>query len=113
MGYLPPPTPEMGEYHVEIRRESFYLRRADGIIAYVTLSHDEKKIGEALAMARRLVKAEAEHDLPAICGVLEEEFTRAVKRVTSYDHMHASCELLTGDIPKIRAALDQVELERG
>lgn len=25
MGYLPEPAPEMGEYHIEIRRESFYL----------------------------------------------------------------------------------------
>jgi len=29
MGHCPDSTPEMGEYSVEIRRESFYLRGAD------------------------------------------------------------------------------------
>jgi hypothetical protein len=29
VGYCAEPTPEMGEYHVEVRRESFYLRGED------------------------------------------------------------------------------------
>lgn len=29
MGLIIEPTPEMGEYSVEVRRESFYLRGAD------------------------------------------------------------------------------------
>lgn len=29
MGFCPESTPEMGEYSVEVRRESFYLRGAD------------------------------------------------------------------------------------
>jgi len=29
MGYVAEPTPEMGEYRVEVRRESFYLSGED------------------------------------------------------------------------------------
>lgn len=29
MGYCPESTPEMGEYSIEVRRESFYLRGDD------------------------------------------------------------------------------------
>lgn len=29
MGLLVDPTPEMGEYHVEVRRESFYIQGID------------------------------------------------------------------------------------
>lgn len=65
MGYVAEPTPRMGEYSVEVRRESFYLRG----------------------------------DLHA-------------HRVFIYpwgEEGDGTVEFLTADIPKIRAALDQVE----
>ncbi len=69
MGVLLDSTPEMGEYSVEIRRESFYLRGQD--------TYD----GE---------KRHAIHVYPDSCG-------------------QGNVEILLEDIPKIRAALDQVE----
>ncbi len=46
MGFCVDPTPEMGEYSVEVRRESFYLRDDDQSIEI--LIEDIPKIREAL-----------------------------------------------------------------
>ena len=50
MGYCAQPTPEMGEYSVEVREESFYLRGEDsyGVDAvphgiFVYPSHDSRQ----------------------------------------------------------------------
>jgi hypothetical protein len=74
MGHLPKPTPEMGEYSLEIRAESFYLRGEDGYDG-----NNSKRHG-----------------------------------IIVYKHNEKPCalgtaEILLEDIPKIRAALDQVE----
>lgn len=69
MGMCLDPTPEMGEYSVEVRRESFYLQGEN--------TFD----GE---------KRHAIHTYPDACG-------------------QGNVEILIEDIPKIRAALDQVE----
>lgn len=69
MGCQLDPTPEMGEYSVEVRRESFYLQG------------DRTFDGE---------KRHAVTCYPDECG-------------------QGMIELLLEDIPKIRAALDQVE----
>ena len=37
MGYIPEPTPEMGQYRVEVRRESFYLLADDEGAAELSL----------------------------------------------------------------------------
>lgn len=66
MGYVAEPDPAMGEYSVEVRRESFYLRGS----------------GERHAI------------------YIYESPIR---------HGTGTAELLIEDIPKIRAALDQVE----
>lgn len=69
MGMQLDPTPEMGEYSVEVRRESFYLQ------------------GEYTGDGQ---KRHAIHVYPDPCG-------------------QGNVEILIEDIPKIRAALDQVE----
>ena len=63
MGFCPTPTPEMGEYSVEIRRESF------------------------------CIGSEVDNDNRFNCTACG----------------HNRVEILLADIPKIRAALDQVE----
>lgn len=75
MGFVAEPTPEMGEYSVEVRRESFYLRGED---AY----------GKSRADAPR-------HGITV--------------NPTPGEHGQGTVEILIEDIPKIRAALDQVE----
>lgn len=72
MGMCLEPTPEMGEYTVEVRRESFCLRGED-----------------TYEGPRR----HAIHLYPNDCG-------------------QGTAEILIEDIPKIRAALDQVEKYR-
>ncbi len=75
MGYCPDPTPEMGEYSVEVRSESFYLRGEQpkeqdsrhGIYLYLSHFYNGERARQG------------------------------------------TCEILKEDIPKIRAALDQVE----
>lgn len=69
MGMCLEPTPEMGEYSVEVRRESFYLRGED------TYEGERRH---------------AFHLYPHPCG-------------------QGAVEILIEDIPKLRAALDQVE----
>jgi hypothetical protein len=71
MGLILESTPEMGEYSVEVRRESFYLRGAD--------SYD-KPMRHAIEL------------YPSPPGGRQ-----------------GTVEILIEDIPKIRAALDEVE----
>lgn len=73
MGYCADPTPEMGEYSVEVRGESFMLRGEEPRTAY-----DASRHGIFL--------------YPTFKGGRQ-----------------GSVEILIEDIPKIRAALDQVE----
>jgi hypothetical protein len=70
MGFCPDSTPEMGEYSVEVRRESFYLRGAS--------TYNVRPQRHAIHI---------------------------------YDdgQGQGTVEILTEDIPKIRAALDLVE----
>lgn len=75
MGMCLDPTPEMGEYSVEVRRESFYLR---GAYAY----------------------RETKQGVPHAIVVYPEMEPQSI---------YGSVELDLEDIPKIRAALDQVE----
>lgn len=71
MGMCLDPTPEMGEYSVEVRRESFYLRGEDS-------THFDQRHAIEL--------------YPHYAGGNQ-----------------GTVEILIEDIPKIRAALDQVE----
>lgn len=112
MGFMHEPTPEMGLFSVETRRESFYLKHPDGIIAYVDLNHDAKKIDAALAIARRIFDAELKNDLPGVIAALKSEFAARVRAVTSYDHFKGMVEIPYEDIPQIRAAFDQAEKGR-
>lgn len=93
MGYCAQPTPEMGEYSVEVRRESFCIRGEDNFVRTGSRS------------------------CPPGCDV-EGEHTHAVygnarqrHALTAYpnDSGQGSVEILIEDIPKLRAALDQVE----
>lgn len=68
MGMILDPTPEMGEYRIEVRRESFYLHSTD--------------------RNRHCLTVYPHTDDPVPSGTVE---------------------ILLEDIPKIRAALDQVE----
>ncbi len=80
MGYVARPTPEMGEYSVEVRNESFYLR---GDCQHTTKRPDGR-----------------ESHWPDRHAILV------------YEHSDFGCgtvEILIEDIPKIRAAIDQVE----
>lgn len=72
MGYVAEPTPEMGEYSVEVRSESFYIRGGDSY------------------------KGPVEHGI----YVYPNPYP---------DGHQGTAEILLEDIPKIRAALDQVE----
>lgn len=72
MGMILESTPEMGEYSVEVRRESFYLRGAD--------SYDG-----------------------------EQRHAINLYPSPHPDGSQGTVEILTEDIPKIRAALDAVE----
>lgn len=69
MGMILDPTPDMGEYRVEVRRESFYLRS--------------------------LEKGAGRHSILVYPDIFSPE--------------SGTVEILLEDIPKIRAALDQVE----
>src|ERR1700677_2866052 len=71
MGMLLDPTPKMGEYSVEVRRESFYIT------------------GEDSSEGDRRHAFHVYHSRP--------------------DGIQGTVEILIEDIPKIRAALDQVE----
>ncbi len=79
MGYLPEPTTEMGDYSVEVRRESFRLYGADGC---------------------RVPQAE----LPR--SVIYVNYANVTPENFNYTGV---AEILIEDIPNIRAALDQVE----
>lgn len=70
MGLCAEPSPEMGEYHVEVRSESFYLRGEDDY---------------------------------------DHRFNGAPKPRHTIWTNGGTAEFLIEDIPKIRAALDQVE----
>jgi hypothetical protein len=73
MGMCLSPTPEMGEYSVEVRRESFYLRGEDSYLV------------------------EKRHAIELYPSSQDGR------------HSQGTVEILIEDIPKIRAALDQVE----
>lgn len=68
MGMILESTKEMGEYSVEVRRESFYLRGMDGSRHHITVYPHT--------------------DRPVSAGTVE---------------------ILTEDIPKLRACLDAIE----
>jgi hypothetical protein len=96
MGYLPEPTPEMGEYWVEVRRESFYLGGQDPYVPGdaipcpgqgCTVIGDHKHRGEGKYMPVR----------------------HGITLYMSPNGRQGTAEILIEDIPKIRAALDQVE----
>jgi hypothetical protein len=96
MGYLPQSTPEMGEYHVEVRGESFYLSGEPNSLV------DDEPL-----------------PCPSGCTVLGEhkhgtmKYQKARHAIVVYpvssDVNQGSVEILLEDIPKVRAALDVVE----
>ena len=75
MGYCPDPSPDMGEYSIEVRNESFYLRGEQP-------KHVDSRHGIYLYLSTYESGEKARQ---------------------------GTCEILIEDIPKIRAALDQVE----
>lgn len=95
MGMILESTPEMGEYNVEVRSESFYISGEDHTFA----------------------KA----DLPcpgAGCDVVGEhrhsggiEYRKVEHSIFVYGDRsgQGTAEILIADIPKIRAALDEIE----
>lgn len=95
MGYVADPTEEMGEYSVEVRDESFYLR-------------GEYNVQENEAIA-----------CPGNCDVIgSHKHSGGIRYVNrrhaitvheTGDSRQGTVEILIEDIPKIRAALDQVE----
>jgi hypothetical protein len=86
MGYIPQPTPEMGEYSVEVRRESFYLMGEYNGPTDEEWKHERSQPGFKYRKRRH--------------GIVVYE---------NDDTGQGTVEILTEDIPKIRAALDLVE----
>jgi len=82
MGFILEPTPEMGEYSGEVRRESFYLRGED---VYDYAYNDAPLPRHAIIVY-------------PVQGSSGRVATQA-----------GTVELLLEDIPKIRAVLDAVE----
>lgn len=95
MGYVAIPTDEMGEYSVEVRRESFYLA---GEYPFV-------QIGTKPCPSGCDVIGKHEH---AEYGYVKQRHAITVYPPTP-DFSQGTVEILIEDIPKIRAALDQVE----
>lgn len=81
MGFLPEMPPEAGEYHVEVRRESFYLAGED---PHWWVHEDALKPRHAISMYPQA--PDGSTDIPI-----------------------GTIEILIEDIPKIRACLDTVE----
>lgn len=131
MGYIPQPTAEMGEYSIEVRRESFYLMGEDvydvvfegaeeprHIIHFypnVKPADGEPVSEDDLDMLLHVVSG----SLGSLSGVvhtawkrLEAELARARAAEGHYRERLVNCgtvEILTEDIPKIRACFDLVE----
>ena len=80
MGFIPDPTPEMGEYRVEVRRESFYI-------------HGEDSFG---------------HNFKSEPAPRHSIYVYRTSGPTNSTNIGVA-EILIEDIPKIRAALDLVE----
>jgi hypothetical protein len=94
MGYCAEPTEEMGEYSVEVRSESFVLSGQDGF----------QRIGDRPCEAGCDVDGQHTHGTWG--------YKRERHAITVYPHgdiNQGSVEILIEDIPKVRAALDQVE----
>lgn len=131
MGYCITSTPEMGEYSVEARRESFYLRGED-VYDYVyngapmplhvihfqpdfipSKDDDNRASSDDLMMWFTLLR-----DSPGSPAALaakqkvEDELKRARRAEAEYRSRlvkAGTIEILTEDIPKIRACLDIIE----
>lgn len=111
MGFIPEFTPEMGEYSVEVRRESFYLSGAANFVWWRPL----KGVPHP-AQFSHLTEGEGIEirDQPSRprgkgwqCGYVERRHG-----IWAYQHgdtNQLTVEILLEDIPKIRAALDLVE----
>jgi hypothetical protein len=85
MGFCVESTPEMGEYSVEVRSESFYLNGEYNVLTEEEL--ESYQAGETMYHKRR-------H------GIVVYENGETGQGTT---------EILIEDIPKLRAALDEVE----
>lgn len=107
MGFIPEPTPEMGEYSTEVRSTSFYLR-ANGRPVYLYCDPyktvDHKIVEEALKFAD-LHRASTSF---RVKDALTQDFLEKVEKAVDHGRT-GTVELLIEDIPKIRALLDQVE----
>lgn len=97
MGYLPQPTEEMGEYSVEVRHESFYLFGEDPFVP-----------GGTEPCHRSTCDVVGDHEHWAKGTYEKKRHGIYVYPNPVVDGAQGSIELLIEDIPKIRAALDQV-----
>lgn len=114
MGFIPESTPEMGEYSIEVRNESFYLRGSNNYCWSRYVGPEDEASGEADEVRDEGGGYQTEisdRDFrPAggfIYGVEERRY--ALTLYPSSDAGQGTVEILLEDIPKIRAALDQVE----
>lgn len=113
MGAILEQSPEMGEYHTEVRRESFYLR-GEHNAAWVRSLKDGRgltKTGVACMIDGEKFEMREDDFKPRGEGW---EYRFGITRrhaIHMYpDHCNqGSIELLIEDIPKIRAVLDAVE----
>jgi hypothetical protein len=97
MGYCAEPTPEMGEYSVEVRSESFYLR-----------GEDTYGFGPPKPCPERCDVVGTHHHGGEPVWV-KQKHAIYVYPVPVQSARQGTIELLIEDIPKIRAALDQAE----
>jgi hypothetical protein len=118
MGFVHEPTQDMGPFHVETRRESFYLRKGsgsvvsdDGILVYLNRYPTVSEAGyDAIEKAvRDLVASEQRGDPPVVQNAWRVRARAACDGAVTVVKT-GSVEFLYEDIPAIRAAFAQAEL---
>ena len=112
MGYIIDSTPEMGEYHVEVRRASFYLSGDANMVWYrptptcrrdpIFPIHEEDDASD-FELSDDQVKPGKGWEFGSATR------THGIYVYQDAESRQGTAEILIEDIPKIRAALDQVE----
>lgn len=113
MGCVLESTPEMGEYSVEVRRESFYLRGSSNFVWHRSLVNRKptKACTEILETRGGPVEIADQDNRPVGQGWVADYINRrhAIHVRESGDTGQGTVEILLEDVPKIRAALDAIE----
>lgn len=117
MGYIPSATEEMGEYSVEVRGESFHLFGEERLTIYPSIETDSDRpsdttIEQALWIIDKGLSTNSDQVVAAALRTLRNEVERAREQEATIRRRVSktgAVEIYTEDIPKIRAAFDQVE----